>query len=655
MTASMAFPLPLMLLTLAQVVIGSALIFALIPALIFPPLSVDPADQWVARAGLMLAWMMLVAYLLAAVHLFSAVALLALLALTGWFLRHRAPSRYILSGGHQASASFYDALSQAFNWRKKVREKAQGVDRLTRRWSSADPMAYVWTAAVFVVLGVAAWMRFAPNWQHAGLFFSDAYETVQWVKDIDASILFPNGIYPMGYYLVVAGMQTLMHANAIVFIKFFGAFVGTLLTASVMWSTYRFCGRVVPALAAGAVYGLMPHLLPYDGARQLAAEGQELGNMLVLPVAWMVFQSWVTKKRGYVIAATALLTIVGLTHPVAILNAALAAIAATFGAWVVTGVAGRILKPYLWMVPLGAAIAVTPLAIAYGFGVPLLTSGVTFLTASGGAASAVIYPSVAPMVWVALASIFALFVTKLLWYDDLWEMGLPAVALFILAFAEGIVQLPRIGIDSAVLTTRAGEFLALAEAFSIGLGAAGVQEAAERLGVPRSAAAGSFLALTVAATALMLKGAIPRPFHGYTMSSDTFVAEFVHIDETHPRFSWDAVANGAYALSLNQGYQYDPSYWADHTSPLTRWPKFHFAGRQSYSASQRYIFFFVPTRVTVPKGLSDRAQLLAQDQRQQHVLKNWIHRWTRFHGPMPVYFKNRQLTVYWLKNGKNPL
>jgi hypothetical protein len=630
-----------------QVVLGATIVATVLPTLIFPRTSVDSADQWMARLGFMITWLMLAGYLLAAVHIFSGVALLVAMAATAWLLHRRSQHRYVLSSGQKAAASLYDRLSQGL--RHEQRPKLE-----CRRWLSwipRRPWDYLWAALALIILGLAAWMRMGPNWQHAALFSADAYETLQWVKGIDASTLFPTGLYPMGYYLVMAGLQTLTHANVIVFVKFFSAFVGTLLTASVMWSTYRFSARAVPALAAGLLYGLMPHLLPYNGMRQLAAEGQEFGDLWVLPLAWFVFQSWVTRRRSYVLAAVSLLAAVALTHPVALVNAVLAALAATLAAWVVAGVAGPIFKAYLWMVPVAAAVALLPLAIGYGFGIPLLSTGVSFLYATGHFGA----PPIGVMVWVALAGVVALFVTKLLWYDELWEMGLPLAAFLLLFFAEGIVQLPRLGIDSVVLITRGGAFLALVEALCTGLGVAGIQEAVERLGVRRSGAAvGTLVAMLISAV-MLARRMPPKPFVGYTMNSDTFVAELVHIETSYPRYSWDVVANGAYAIALNEGYQYNPSFWVSHMSYLHRWPTVQGLSAKPYPVSQRYIFIFVPHHITLSPQAPDRSALLSQDHVQQHLVTSWILHWTHRHGPMRVYFRNADLTIYWLVNPKNPL
>jgi hypothetical protein len=302
------------------------------------------------------------------------------------------------------------------------------------------------------------------------------------------------------------------------------------------------------------------------------------------------------------------------------------------------------------MVPTAAVTAIAPLAIAYLVGIPLLGTALPFLAAKTLGAA---LPAITPLVWIALAGILVIFITKLLWYDHLYEMGIPGTAFLLLVFAEGIVQLPRFGFHSLVLAQRAGAFLALVEAFGIGLGVAGIQEAAERLGVQRSAAALGTLVATVACSVTLAYRWPLRPLQGYTMSSDTEVAEIVHIETTLPNFSWDLVANNDYAFALGQGYQYDPSYWIAHVNPRYAWPHWHTPGSKPYSLDQRYIFFFVSHRLTMP-DVPGRLALLRSDRQQEALLRHWINNWTKRHGPMPIYFHNPDLTVYWLRNPSNP-
>ena len=651
MNPAVSFPIPLMIITLVEVVAATGLVFLLVPRLIFPRIAVDHRDEWMIRVALMMVWVMGFGYLLSLIHLFTAIAWVVLMAATAWLLRRQKNSRYVLGAEGQVSATIYDSLSNQKAWRDRWRGWLRGVIPRRQR-KSRGMLFYLFGGATLLIMGIAAWMRFDANWHHAALFFSDAYETVSWVKGIAHGVLFPNGIYPQGYYLVTATLETLAHANAVVFIKFFGALVGTLLTGSVMWSTYRFSGRVVPALVAGALYGIVPALFPDTAVRQIAAEGQELGNLLVLPIAWLVFQAWVTKKPGYVLGASAAMAAVALTHPIALFNAVLAAFAATFGGWAVAGVSLPMLKRFAWMIPSAAILAVLPLGIGIAMGRPLLASGVTFLTESATVAarqSSAIMPPISFMVWVSLAAIACLFVTKLLWYDELWEMGLPATLFLLLVFAEAVVQLPRVGISFAPLVTRAGEFLALVESLSVGLGVAGLQEAVERLGVDQPRAAlGTFLASLLAVGYIVEKHP-PRPLIAYTMNSDTYVAELVHLGTALPKFSWDAVAYNAYALAVYQGYQYNPSVWASHVSPRYHWPHWKDAGSAPFAMSQPNIFFFV-SRHQELGHVPGRTQILKQDQIQNADLIHWIRAWEKVHGSMPIYFHNSQMTVYELVN-----
>jgi hypothetical protein len=121
-----------------------------------------------------------------------------------------------------------------------------------------------------------------------------------------------------------------------------------------------------------------------------------------------------------------------------------------------------------------------------------------------------------------------------------------------------------------------------------------------------------------------------------------------------PRYSWVAVGYNAYALALNEGYQYDPSFWIAHVNPSRRWPYYSGLSAKPYPVSQRYIFFFVDKRNDFVGNVPGRAYLIAQYNAQTQMTVHWIQQWSKRFGPMPIYFQNAQLTVYWLKNLANP-
>ncbi len=648
----MALPWALSLGTIARLVVGVALIYFVWPAAAFRVDDVAPPDRAMARLGLMLTWLIVAGYAAAATGTFG-LGFLILWAFVARFLFFRvAPrSRYRLSPLGRAFGTLLDNLATIGELPDRARALAATAWRQARSLAAGLRPVAARIALLALVIGLSAYIRFAWNLGHAALLYSDAYETVAWMKGLGLGMVFPNGIYPQGMYVTLSAVRALTQASPVPLEKFFGPFVGVCMVLSVMWTTYRMSGgSLVATLAAGALYGALPALLPYTAARQAATDSQEFGNALVLPLMWLVYQSWVTRRRGYRIGAAGLLTAIALTHPIATINAVGCAVAGTLAGWATAGVDVRALRQYVVLVVAGALVAIAPLATGLALHVPLLGTAVGFATAGG--------PLTAPpLTLVEILSglgIVLLFVVRLGWRLEDWELGVPVAAFLAWAFAVLIEQLPRFHISSLALAVRSGELVALTEALGIGMGFLALDLLRHRYLPGGRAVRAMPLVLWGVLFAVLLAWHPPRPLSSYTMDSDAYVAQFERIATTLPNYDWLTVAYDGYPFALGQGYNQEPAQWVQNASVSAAWPRYRTNGRL-VPVSESYIFFFVERWAPGPllAGYTHFDQVYAQERR---LTMAWIDRWQALHGPMPVYFQNRDLTVYYLRQpGAPPL
>lgn len=641
----MALPWALSLTTIARMLVGVGLIYFVWPAAAFRLDDVAVKDRRCAQLGLMLTWLIVGGYAAAAVGAFG-IGFLLLWAFAARFLffRVRSTNRYRLSPIAASLAATLDNLAVIGELPARARSflarTAGTLASAVRGLGSQAPRLVV----LALVIGLAAYIRFAWNLEHAALLFSDAYETVAWAKGLALGQVFPNGVYPQGMYVTIASVRSLTQASPVVLEKFFGPFVGVCMVLSVMWTTYRMSGgSLVAVLAAGALYGALPALLPYAAPRQAATDSQEFGDALVLPLMWLVFQSWVTRQRGYRLGAVGLLTAIALTHPIALINAVLAAVAATLAGWLVAGVGTRALGEYVALVLAGATLAVAPLAIGLALHVPFLATAVPFATAGGPLAA----PAITTLSLVAGAGTLGLFVVRLGWRLSDWELGVPVAAFLVWALAMFVQQLPRLGISNLALAVRSGELVALSEGLGIGMGFLALDLLRQRYLPGGKGVRALPLVLWGAGFLILLVRHPPTPLASYTMDSDAYVAEFERIATTLPRYDWLSVAYDGYPLALGQGFNEGPAAWAKNASVATAWPRYRLNGR-ARPISEAYVFFFVERWGPGP-ALSGYRHFDAVYAAARRTTMAWIDRWQARHGPMPVFFRNRDLTVYYLR------
>ncbi len=642
----MALPLPIELETILRLGLAAAIMLYFWPryALADYP-SISRSDKVVGDAAQMLVFLIIAGYALAAAQIYNWLTLALALVLLRLAKPVRQTTSYNLSIGASIAARILEEFDQLGGWPQRLIAVLRQIrgQRAHRRLAVITILALVLLTAVFAV---AVWMRLAVPFAHAALPYSDAPVTLYWTQAIQQQTLFPNGIYPEGYYVLIADLVRFSAANPIVGAKFFGPLVGVMLVGSVGYSTYRVAGSLPAALVAMAVYGTLPNLLPYDFLRQVGPDAQEFGNALVLPTLWFVYMSWVHKEAFWRIAALSLLTATGLVHPVAALNAAWAAVAATLAAWVTHGVASSSLRWYRHWLPIAVLLASLPLTIAMAIGIPLDTAGTQYLVQ---AATERIFqlPLLAKVALASAVMLIALrFGARLAGRRDAGDPGLPLAALLALLGALAIQAAPALGLHSAVLLDRAGEFVALAEALCLGLGLTFVQELFAL--VHRSAS--EWLAL-LAASSLIAYGWLlfrPVPFNAlrsFRWMSDDFVVAAVRVATDFPRNDWLIVANNdGFEFAYGQGYSMNGTELLAHVVTSGHWPIYATAGHSSYVLPENHIFFFVDTRMVASPGY--RSEFIPDRLVQRQAILTWLKRWQAHHGKLPVYFRGPDLTVY---------
>jgi|GEM_PF-1940945 len=645
----MALPASVSLATLARLLLGLVVVLFAWSRAVFPLEDVDVADRGVAAAGLLLVWLILGGYAAAAVDVLGTGFVVAWL-LVLWLVVDRGavaqgPAGYVRALPAVVVTNLRRLGGPAIRLAQWAERAARTLVRPGQRPRRVPARIWLGAAALGVVVVASAWLRFAFNLDHAGLLYSDSLETVAWIKLLLQGQVFPNGVYPFGMYITVSELVAITHASALPAEKFFGPLVGVLMVASAMWTSYRMGGgRLAPALAAGIVYGLLPALLPYTAPRQAATDAQEFGNVFVLPLAWLTFQSWRTGTRGYALAAAGLLALLGLVHPVALFNGALGALAGTLAAWSVGAFSRDRLRRWLGLIAGAAVVAVAPLAVGLATGGHLISTGVAFLQAN---AADVVAPPLGPATLWAAGGALALLVARLfVRRHRLSDIGVPLTGLFFLVLAVLVQQAPRFGLRSVVLAARSGELVALVDALDIGLGVAAVGVVLDV--VTRPAVAGVVACvLTVAVGSDLAYAQSPRPFAAYRMTSDAYVVAFQRIADTLPPDSWLAVADQGYAFVLGQGYNLEPEAWAQAASTASAWPDLSLAGASPAPLTEPYLFLFDASGPVAPT-VDDPAEAAAT-RAQRHALAAWVRAWERRHGPMPVYLRAPGLTVYWLR------
>lgn len=637
----MEIPFTLLVETLVRLAGVMVVVLYVWPKVALPPYpDLLPLDRTVSGAARIVLFMMVVGYVLVVLRLFEWPILVAALVLLHLSRPSAGPNLYRLPFLRRVGARILEELDHLATWPQRILR--EGWRQIRGRPLHRPPLIPVLgTVAALVILGGAAWLRFHMAWVHAALPFSDGYVVVYWVKAIDNQILFPNGIYPEGFHIFIAEMGKLAFANTVVFIKFFGPTVGLFMTLSVGYTAYRLSGSIGAGLLALAVYGVVPHLLPYDLSRQVATDSQEFGNALVVPVAYFTYRAWThPREAGFKETALALVVIVGLVHTLALLNAVLAFLSGTLAAWAIGAWPRRVLAWFAGRLGVGALLVIAPFALALLAGIPPNASSVSF----AGSETARTAPLLTRLEDVALLAPLALALLRVARRRSAEEVGSALVGFFLMAFAVAVQLAPLVGLHSLVLESRYMEDLALVEAVALGLLWAFGEEFVGWATGERPAQALS-LAGALAFTAYAWRTHPPVPPAPYTMNSDAFVAQYLRIADTELAGTWQAVSEDeGFALAYGEGFQMTPQTWVAHASPDGPWPTY--GGR---TLAMGEVFFFVHRRFHDPHVASIQGVIDARLRGYEagnRELEAWLRVFVRHHGPLKVFYRGKDLTIY---------
>jgi len=644
-----SLPYGLILSTLARIAGAGLLLFYVWPIVALPQAEgLAPVDRAVHNASRMLVIAIAIGYLLTATHLYSWPLLVICLYLLRYSRPRRPVGRFELPRNARIAAALLEDLDELAEMPRRLAVAAWAhVGARISGWRRPDAYTVASGAILLGVLAVAAWLRFFSNFAHAALPYSDAYVVVYWVKSIENQVLFPNGIYPEGFHLTIAELSTLLFAHALPFVKFFGPTVGLLMAASTAFAAWRLTGRISAGIAALVVYGTLTALLPYTIGRQTATDSQEFGNSMVLAVGVFAYLAWTNpKERAYAVTAVALMAAIALVHTLALLNAVACFLAGTLAAWAVRGVRGALLRYFVLALAVAAALAVTPIAVAYGlFHIPLNSSSVSFAVATQVGPP----PPVPPIEVLALLAPLALSGLRLLRRRGPDEVGAPLVVFLMVAAAAFLQEAPRFGIHSTVLGTRWQEFLALAEAAALGVGVAFLEELLEWF-IGRRAARWAVLAAIIPAMALGWYRFPLRAPTVYTVDSDAFVAAYEKIIYSNQNDSWLGVSQAsAFSIVYGKGYNLTPQSWVQDVPTDTKGPWPRYKGRP---VTEPLIFFFVFSHIHTQDIAQIERATIATERQGNAEIRAWLAAWSRVPGHVrpQVYFTGPGLTVYEIRH-----
>ena len=629
-------------------------LFIILPMGLFSQSRVEnPLDRFYANLVRMVFLTQVMVYALAATRLYEVISLTVLyLAVGVW--RFRAVrtredfrSLFLRMGSYvfrlvEGSANLPSPISILNSMRRKAgsmtREKTVLMDAI----------------ALLGVVGFAAYLRYWDPLTNAAPAMSDSYVTLAWMKYVGRRQLFHDGLYPQGFHIILSVLQKFSAVEGLLVLKYVGPMASTLTTLSCYYLVSRVTDSPLAGVVSAFVYGCLPSLMPYEFERQAATNSQEFAMAFLLPAVWYTVRYLAGDSEYDLAVAFSAVSVIGLTHPMVAFFVAVGVACAVSGTLLARCVKVKTLLRLAGAGFVSVVVSALPLAAGTLFGIPFHGSSAEFMTAGGTGWCPPIRP--ADRILLCACAVAALLGT-LRAGTNTDRAGLFTVP--VLAGLSLIVyQAPRFGITSLALSARAPEFYALTLSLCAGLAAS--------LITPRGPAPcfGSSLTnrprspiiewgVRICVVCLMVVGLYRHPQHPakpYKMQTNQSAEQYLRILMTETPTDWLVVSDiEGYSLVLGKGWHLMTGDFVSGVDP--RCDELRFAGDgRLVTLDVRRIYIFherIPYRPPIEAALPQYLRKVED----QKLLGEWIARYESYHGPLQVYYRDEELTIYVIDRG----
>ena len=301
------------LLNLGHYLFSFALLFLLVPGLIFKREKEPFLDGFFSGYVRMVLFLILLGYVLVLLKLYELLTLVAIFGILAIWRYVADRSRNLESIGFNIMVWVYEWTDGLFGQKIKKKERSDRIGLCEK----STPVYLVNAGILVVIIVYAAYLRIYDTFVHAAPAMSDAYVTLAWMKYITNRILFHDGIYPQGFHIILATLQKFAAIDALYVLKYTGPFNGVLISLSIYYFISRLSGRSQPGMIGALIYGVMGGFMSHEWVRQASTNSQEFALIFVLPALYFFYQYIKEAKPFDLWTGAAAVCAAGLSHSLA--------------------------------------------------------------------------------------------------------------------------------------------------------------------------------------------------------------------------------------------------------------------------------------------------------------------------------------------------
>lgn len=640
---------PVQAYNLMHYFLAFALVYVLLPRLLFRPATGSRMDGFVSMYLRMVCFVIVVGYALLVTKLFEALGFLGVVFVAFMIVRNRS-AKHRNTVGATAMALFYDLVEARYLMMQWLRRAAPAArERLGHATRSLRPRWSATTLEVVILLagiGVSIYLRGTDALTNPAPTMSDGYVTLAWIKYVNERILFHDGIYPQGLYFYTATMGKFAFINWLITLKYTGAMNAVLIVCSFYYTLRRWTGRRDVGLVAVLLYGVFGHtLLGNDWLRQAATNSQEFGFVFLMPTLYFLHRYLDKGDRVDYTTALAGLFVTGLTHPLAYVLCLVGCLSVLTAHLLLPGPfsKGRLMRA-LWGGLASGGVTLAPVALGFAFGHRFNASSVTYVGASVQTQS-VPFPTLYWTDWLGMVAIVILIFASVREVarglgKHIWLVGAIFGGVVFAAYYAGG---PLTG--DVVLISRSYDLWAMVDPFVVALAVHVVVALWNRERASRWATSGALSAALASAVPL----GVVTPIIPYKMQWPEEVDAYLHIDSQFKYAGYMLVAdNEEYALVLGSGYLQSISDFVSTFDPAKQPLTMYGQSHPDYGVAPN-VFIYYPKKIfEVSKSniiYSGEAPIYARRRQERVALQYWIDVYRKHH-PLKVYYQDKNVIIY---------
>lgn len=628
------------------------LLFVMYPKLLFKVHSTDKLENLTSNFLRAIPLFIVMGYLLVATKLFEFLSITTIMVLLviNKFLTEKSKDEQE-QAANTWSTRIYDYFEGLFSLRQigaNCWRQRKGI--FFEMFKKISILRILTIVLFLVVLGISVYIRFYDAFTSPAPGMSDGNVTLKFMKFIDARILFPDGFYPAGFYIILDTVFKYADINALYILKYMGPLNIVLIQAGFYFVVSRFTGNSYSGMAAFIIYGLLGPFFSYSiYIRQAATNSQEFAFVFVLPALYFYSVYLRTGKKYALWTALAGTLTVGFVHLVGFAWLGL-------GMWIML-VLYLILnwrKQYaraLYVLLAGVAamvMAIIPYLMSKLFKVEVHSSTGTYLV---NRLPEVLSPNVDTVEKLALFSAAIVLLHGIFMRGERLSRlpylfsGLFTLLTFLIYYYGGPVT------RLEVVAARSYDVWVLCIPFIIGMSWHTIFIVLYKVKFKNRIE----LVLSIAAVVTSLIYVPVKPIVPYKMEADEAVEQYLNISSEYKQYLIISPRVQEYALVLGSGnHMYldknDPhllGVYDPQKAPLTRYGE----TKHDLVASDIFIYYEKNIYKQDTNDTSSEKQNYDDYEEQYPRLKEWIQAYKEAHAndnSFSVYFENENFIVYHL-------